>query len=194
MFSQRDEEKYIIRFFQNQKGRFLDLGAYDGKTFSNVRQLALQEWGGVLVEPMPEMHDVLEKLYSDKKFTILHVGVGLRDETKTFYNFAGDAVGSFDKVHADIWVSKARPYTEEQYEIISITTLFKKIGCDFEFINIDAEGWSMKILKNLPYRKLTKVKMICVEFDGNPEKTCQVVAAHGFKKYHQTCENIIFTR
>lgn len=194
MFSQRNEEEYILRFFQNRKGRFLDLGAYDGKTFSNIRSLALQGWGGVLVEPMPEMHDVLEKLYTDSRFTVLHVGVGLKDETRTFYNFAGDAIGSFNKAHADLWVDRARPYTEVKYKVISIKSLFDEVGWDFEFINIDVEGWSMSVFKKLPFNQLKNLKMICVEFDGNPNKAIQIAETHQFKQYHRTEENIIFTR
>jgi len=194
MFSQRDEEKYILKYFKNQVGRFLDIGAYDGQTFSNVRQLALQGWGGVLIEPMTEMHAVLVQRYSDARFTILHTALGLKDETRTFYNFAGDAIGSFDKTHADLWANKATQYTEKQYEIISIKTLFSKIGYDFEFINIDTEGWSYDILRHLPFSNLRKLKMICVEFDGQLEKVTAVVTAHKYIKYHQTCENIIFIR
>ena len=194
MFSQRDEETYILKYFKNQHGRFLDLGAYDGITFSNIRQLALQGWGGVLVEPMPEMYDVLESLYPEPQYTVLHVGVGLKDEICTFYNFAGDAIGSFHKPHADIWVDKARPYTEEQYEIISVKTLFNKVGWDFEFINIDVEGWSMPIFEHLPFSKLTKLKMICVEFDNDYAKVIKIANTHRFTKYHQTAENLIFVR
>ena len=194
MFSQRDEETYILKYFKKRQARFLDIGAYDGQTFSNIRQLALQGWGGVLIEPMTEMHDILEKLYADSRFTVMHTALGLKDEVRTFYNFAGDAIGSFDKKHADLWANKAKPYTEKQYEIISIKTLFDKIGYDFEFINIDIEGWSLDVFRALPFNQLKKLKMICVEFDSDPNKAIDIATPHKFIKYHQTCENIIFVK
>ena len=196
MFSQRDEEIHIVEYFKNRvkEGRFLDIGAYDGITFSNIRQLALNGWGGVLIEPMIEMHDVLEELYNSSRFTILYVGVGLKNEMHTFYNFAGDAIGSFDKEHADIWVDKARPYTEVQYEIISVESLFDRVGWEFDFINIDAEGWSIQILKSLPFDKLDRVKMICIEFDSQANQVLKFMKEYRFTELHRTAENLILVR
>ena len=38
MFSQRNEETFILKHFGKGKN-FLDIGAYDGELFSNTRQL-----------------------------------------------------------------------------------------------------------------------------------------------------------
>jgi len=57
MFSQNDEEKHIVRFFRDKidKGSFLDIGAYNGKAFSNTHRLALNGWSGVCLEPSPSV-------------------------------------------------------------------------------------------------------------------------------------------
>ena len=39
MYSQNQEEKYILKHFKDKQGTFLDLGAYDGKELSNTRAL-----------------------------------------------------------------------------------------------------------------------------------------------------------
>jgi len=65
MFSQRDEETYILEHFKGSTGTFLDLGAYDGVMFSNTRQLALNGWCGVCVEPSPTVLPKLLELYKD---------------------------------------------------------------------------------------------------------------------------------
>ena len=36
MYSQRDEELHILGYFGDKVGRFIDIGAYDGKSFSNT--------------------------------------------------------------------------------------------------------------------------------------------------------------
>jgi len=55
-YSQNNEQELIIKYLLNKNmhsGKFLDIGAYDGETFSNVREIMLQfnDWSGVFVEP-----------------------------------------------------------------------------------------------------------------------------------------------
>lgn len=53
MSSQYGEGARILEYFGDTKGVFLDIGAYDGVTYSNTRPLFESGWGGVLVEPNP---------------------------------------------------------------------------------------------------------------------------------------------
>ena len=200
MFSQRDEEKYIVKYFKQHglrnHGRFLDIGAWDGITFSNTRQLALQGWGGVLVEPAPSLHGVLEKLYwNNPKIKIIEVGIGLKRGVLPFYDFCGDAVGTFDKKHAKLWEEKGkRKWEKKKIEVITVNDLLSHVGYDFDFINIDAEGWSVDLLGAFDLNKLEKLKMICVEFE-HKEKIIEIlVSKHGFRLLHQTAENMIWIR
>lgn len=193
MFSQRDEEKYILRFFKKKHGRFLDIGAYDGKTFSTTRQLALNGWEGVMIEPSPSVFPALEKRYfHNPKVHCIKIAVGRRDGDKEFYDSRGDAVSSFDKAHVELWKTKGNvKFKKVVVEVVTIPTLFQQLGYHFDFINIDTEGYSWYILERLPYDKLIQLKMICVEFDGRAEKVEKFLNDMGFIKIHQTAENII---
>jgi len=200
MFSQRDEEKYIVKYFNQHNlksgGHLLDIGAYDGKTFSNTRQLVLQGWSGVMVEPSPSLTGVLEKLYwNNPKIKVLKVGVGLKAGILPFYNFYGDAIGTFDIAHAKLWAGKGkRGWKEIKIEVITVSDLFSRMGYNFDFINIDAEGWSVDVLGVMPLNKLKRLKMICVEFEHKQEKVLQMVQHHGFRLLHQTAENLLLVR
>jgi len=196
MYSQRDEEKYIVKFFKGKQGRFLDIGAYDGKTFSNTYQLALQNWGGVCVEPSPSLHKPLEDLYGkNEKIKIIKTGVGPKHGIFPFYNFYGDAIGSFDKTHAKLWEEKGkRKWKEMMIEVITVEELFTQIGFDFDFVNIDTEGWSWAILQEFPFAQLEQLKMICIEFDYEPQRIINLVKPFGFRLYYQTAENLILGR
>lgn len=200
MFSQRDEEKYIIEFFKsrvsNTSGRFLDIGAYDGKTFSTTRQLARNGWGGVLVEPCPQVLHSLKKLYGDDfRYKIITKGVGLQRGIFTFYNFYGDAVGSFDRTHAELWAEKGkRKWKEIQVEVITVEDLFSEIGYKFDFLNLDIEGWSLDVLAEIPFEQITQLKMICVEFDHQEKKVLNLTGDYGFVKLHRTAENLLLIR
>lgn len=52
-YSQNGEQEAILKIFGESEGRFLDIGAYDGKTFSNTLALIERGWSGVLIEPSP---------------------------------------------------------------------------------------------------------------------------------------------
>lgn len=200
MFSQRDEEKYIVKYFKQHgfenHGRFLDIGAYDGVTFSNTRQLALQGWGGVLVEPSPSLTGVLEKLYwNNSKIKIIEVGIGLKRGILPFYDFYGDAVGTFDIAHAKLWTQNGkRKWEKKNVEVITVKDLLSHVGYDFDFINIDAEGWSVDLLSAFKLDRLEKLKMICVEFEHKEKKIETLISEYGFRFLYQTAENMIWIR
>jgi hypothetical protein len=59
-YSQNDEER-VINGVLDDAGDFLDVGAFDGKLFSNTLKLYERGWGGVLVEPSPKAFDGLQR-------------------------------------------------------------------------------------------------------------------------------------
>jgi len=197
MYSQRDEEVYIKRYWGDKdNGRFLDVGAWDGLRFSNTRMLVEQGWSGVFVEPSPSMHDVLEQRYgSDIRFRIIKVGLGLHKGVFPFYDFSGDAVSSFDPNHAELWKEKGKR-VPVMFDIPVITwkELLDDVGRDFDFINIDAEAWSVGLIEVMPFKTLTKLRMICVEFDRKEERVLRAVEPHGFKLIHKTSENLLLIK
>ena len=68
MYSQNDEEKIILDLLKDQPvGRLLDIGAFDGKTFSNSLALFEKGWSGVVVEPNPESLVALIKLHGKNR-------------------------------------------------------------------------------------------------------------------------------
>jgi FkbM family methyltransferase len=196
MFSQRDEETYILEHFKGSTGTFLDLGAYDGVMFSNTRQLALNGWCGVCVEPSPTVLPKLLELYKDSdKIKVLPYAVGDTTEQKTFYDSNGDAVSSLDTKHVKVWKKGSNvKFSPVQVECLTVSDLLDKIGFDFDFINIDTEGISFYILKQLPFDKLINLKMICIEYDGKANDIANFAAQYGFSVLHRTSENLLLVK
>jgi len=197
MYSQRDEEKFILRFFREVKGRFLDIGAYDGKCFSTTHALALKGWSGVCVEPSPSVLPALKNLYKDNPaIEIWPIAISEVSGKRKFYDSGGDAISSFDEDHVKLWKDKgAKNFTEIEVVSQTIQEFFDYIvSPPFDFINIDAEGLSLYILKNLPYSLLDKTKMICVEFDHKEKEVNEILHQYGFNLLHRTAENLILVR
>jgi len=53
MYSQNNEEQIILNYLGDSTGHFLDIGAFDGITFSNTYELVKRGWTGVMVEASP---------------------------------------------------------------------------------------------------------------------------------------------
>ncbi len=196
MFSQRDEEKYILQFFEGVKGRFLDIGAYDGKCFSTTRALFLKGWRGVCVEPSPTVLPALRTLYENEpNVQIIEAAIDNTTGKIDFYDSGGDMVSSTSKAHVKLWEEKAG-CTFKKIKVNSYTTvdLFKKVGYDFDFISLDVEGTNLQILKQFPFAKLKKTKMVCVEFDYQDAQILKLMKRYKFRLYHQTAENLLLVR
>lgn len=196
MYSQHDEEKYITEYFKNKKGNFLDIGAYDGKTFSNVLKLIQSGWGGVLIEPSPSVIPLLKKRHGNKKnIKILEYAVGLETKEVKFYDSKGDAVSSCNKQHKIKWEKGSKvKFKEVTVSMLSLDDLFKKIDFDFDFINIDIEGNSVEVFENMPFKKLINVKMFCVEYDDELQKVTEIGRENGFESIYAKNGNIILVR
>src|ERR1700722_4426554 len=62
-FSQFGQDKFVFeRFFKDSRepGVFVEIGAYDGVTFSNTLLFEELGWRGICIEPMPSAFEKLQ--------------------------------------------------------------------------------------------------------------------------------------
>lgn len=82
-YSQNGEQSAILAAFMNgpndfKLGRFLDIGAYHAKHYSNTRALYELGWSGVMVEPSPsQMSGLVREYGNDPRITLIQAAVGL---------------------------------------------------------------------------------------------------------------------
>ena len=99
MYSQNHEDDIILMYFKSKvypleiaKHEFtlLEIGANDGKTFSNSLRLIEAGFKAVLVEPSPRAFQLLEKQHAGNESVTLHnFGFALFNGTQTFYESGG---------------------------------------------------------------------------------------------------------
>ena len=196
MPSQTNEDEIISEYFGDRKGRFLDIGAWNGVEFSNTEQLAKTGWGGVSVEPSGTSFRDLLKVYRDRDDVQVCNCVIVPDGTfrlDLFYDNAGDAVSSCDPKHIEIWSAQGYPFYPFLTAFVPIKDLIAKIGLDFEFINIDVEGGNFALAAAMLPMLTDKNEMLCIEAENN-EAMLQMVASHRYQLHKQTRENFIFLR
>jgi FkbM family methyltransferase len=195
MYSQNNEEEIILPYFDAlkiKKGKFLDIGAYDGKTFSNTYALALKGWCGVELEPSPTLFPALKENLKDFDIQLINKAIGLKDAWGVEFYDCADAVSTFDENHMKLWSTKI-DYQKTKVDIISVNTLFKD-EVDHDFINLDVEGLNWEIYKELPFDRLTNLKMICVEHNNKIDEMYALIKPFGFEISLINGENVIFSK
>jgi len=201
MHSQNNEEEIILSYFKGRTGTFLDLGANDGRTLSNTRELALNGWNGTLVEMIPTCLEELNDLYGHRKdIQIIDKAIGYEDGDMLAYE-GGDHLGNDHGLLSTVvkselkrWKgSKWDNFKETKVESISVYTLLKSLKYDkYNFISIDIEGMDYFVLSQLDLHALG-CELLCVEWNGkDANKYINYCSHFGLKEIARNGENLIF--
>jgi len=200
MFSQNQEEKYILEYFGDYVGTFIDLGSNDCSTFSNTRALALKGWSGIFVDPCVEAIERCKKLYNGNKGFYFypwaisdHNGNAVLQESGPLCS-ASD-IGLVSTFHQH---EKDRFKRTVKYESVEVKTFKWKTALnrwkikEFDMISMDVEGDELNIL---PDMDLSKTKLIVIEWNSKPElKKEYDYYLKEFKVIYTSGENLIYAR
>jgi FkbM family methyltransferase len=196
-YSQNNEQELITEFFKGATpGRFLDIGAYNGKDFSNTLRLVELGWGGVCIEPSPTVFKSLLDLHGgNSEVVLINAAVGPYSELVEFHDSSGDALSTTDAGHREKWHSGLGVvYKTFWVYTVPIGEILHVFGTGFAFINLDVESTNFKLFSALPLRELTATKLICVEHDGQEEGITAIAKEHGFEKLAINGENLLLCR
>ena len=188
-YSQNEEESIILQYFDSP-GRLLDIGAYDGRTFSNSLALLERGWHGVLVEASP-------RVFTHLMTNTAHVSVDLVNacivpdelDLVTFYDNMG-AVATMNDANHERWKERAE-FIPITVMTTNVSRLLKRFGTSYDMVNIDVEGGSVDLFEALLPR-MPEVRMWIVEHDGMMDRCKQLM--EGWEVAYSNGENIIFTR
>lgn len=188
MWSQNNEEQFIVEAFGDYVGRFLDIGASDGKTGSNTLALVERGWSGVLVEPSPRAFLKLQELHGDNpKLTLVHAAIGLNPRLEKFWD-GPKALGyaTTEEGNRAKWehlCSFQRPFYVASLDLLDF--LRQIDNPPFDFLSIDTEGTSVDLF--LAYRfPATYPKVLCVEHDG---RIPECIERANELRYEEVCRN-----
>lgn len=157
-YSQHGEQDHILKFFGDFKGRFIDIGAFDGVTGSNTRALIELGWSGVSIEANPENFQTLlgKKLNG---VACVNAAVMPKAGLEKFY-FSADQCGTcLDNPNL-----KAMLPVRSSYFIAAVTPqmIADRLGDDFDFISLDVEGVDLEVLRALG-PVTGKARLLCFE-------------------------------
>ena len=183
-FSQDGEQEWILRSVP-EVGRFLDIGAWHATKFSNVRALFLQGWSGVLVEPHPDHAARLRRAYErHPSVVVMECAVALRAGRRLLHA-TDDAVSTMDLVTREKWREAAVYDREVLVECSTLEQVYDAAG-PFDFVSIDAEGFSVDLAVRLFELPVRLPVCVCVEYD---DRMGEVLDAAARARYRQVFSN-----
>jgi FkbM family methyltransferase len=208
-YSQNNEQEIILNYIERKQlasGKLLDIGAYDGETFSNVRYLMLKYpgWKGVFVEPSSYCFSKLVDMYKMEPRRAELINLAVVPETQLsrspilkFFESPMSACSSSVEGHVQRWVGEKNSdgdfvnprkiYVGQ----IGMKEILDTFG-PFELINIDVEGYSASLaLQDWFYPNNYGCQLICIEQDGKYKELQQKFAASGYSMLGLNAENII---
>ncbi len=193
-YSQNSEEEHVARIVGDQPGRFLDIGAYNPKAFSNTRALYERGWSGVMVEASPgPFMDLFIEYGNDERIELVCAAVTAGRGLMPFrHSEAG--IGTLNESHYQKWRDTKLFDGRFWVNTVQIADLIEKFGIDFDLISIDVEGGSADLFLSALAHNRMRPKCWCVEHDGCQERLTKAAILHGYAQYHLNGENVIFAR
>ena len=211
-YSQNNEQEVIFNFIDKNnltQGKLLEIGAFDGESFSNVRGLMLKypSWKGVFVEPSSYCFSKLVDLYKmePRRAILLNLAIVPENELDDnsflkFYESPMSAVSSSIEGHVQRWAREKNSDGDwvNPREIyvgkIGMKEILEKFG-PFEMISIDVEGYSAKLaLQDWFNPSNYNCKIIVIEHDNRVRELQEKFFSIGYSLNHINNENIIFQK
>ncbi len=203
-YGQIGQDKFIREHFMQfeDKGFFVEIGAYDGITFSNSLHFEKSGWDGICVEPNPEMFKELKKNRSCK---CVSTCVWDKEATVDFLTVSGKPADSECKMLTGIQKSMDERHkirfknAAQGAEIITLklkTITLNQLLDDAKvthvnYCSLDTEGSEFDILKSFDFEKYT-VDVFSVENNFNEDDIRRFMATKGYSYYKVKWDDIYY--
>lgn len=205
MYSQNGEDDLILNLFSGKEsGTILDIGAFDGKTFSNSLALIEKGWKAIMVEGSAFPFSSLFNLYKgNPNITLVNAMITIEENSTPLkmYESPNSLVSTVDTKHFLSWKNRVETFNHPPfYEMYTSTISFKNLltwikqrNISLEFVSIDVEGFSATLSMNFNPDDFN-TKVIIIEHDNMQIQVENYFSNYGFKICGQTSENIIMER
>ncbi len=203
-YSQEGEDLVLQKLFAGRnQGFYVDVGAHHPYRYSNTYLLYKQGWVGINIDATPGSMDAFKQTRSAD--INLEAAVGTKNSPQKYYCFADSAFNTFSKKTADEVVKN------KQSKLVDVTSLVPQTlakvldahlpeGTDVDYLNIDAEGCDLDILKSNNWIKYLP-EVISVEVGSDfdltkhaKDSTAKFLEQKGFQLYSRLFNTAIFVR
>ncbi len=174
-YAQSGQDEVIEGYFRSHPPRcrfFVEVGAFDGVHYSNVRRLAERHgWAGISIEPVRSNFKKLQRSYRGFPVRCVHGAIGpvtgeadIHVSSYPHLPEWGSDVATFVESEKDRWKSYAPRWRKERVPVWNLTQLLEEQGVkDVDLISIDTEGFNLAVLQSLDFSRFAP-QMLVVEY------------------------------
>jgi FkbM family methyltransferase len=191
-YSQQGQDKYVAtKFFPHLRyGVFIDIGAHDGKTYSNTLHFEKKGWTGICVEPLPSVFKVLK---TTRQCICVNAAIDIVNGETNFVSNTGytEMLSGIEKYYPE--KHHARRLKEQRImggstEIIKVPTirldtLLEKHGINrVDYLNVDVEGGEYEVIKSIDFNT---VDIHVIGFEDNYQENSASIISYLTTKGYQ---------
>ena len=182
MLSQSGEDKILIEIFPGMcDGRYVELGALDGLTYSNTYAFNQDMgWKGVLIEPSPTSFSSL-RVNRPNEISVVHAAVCKERSQLHFIDHRNAIAGLWEfsspTFRKNFWPGVLREHGTPVY-CLPMSDILAGSGQPSpffaDFLSLDVEGGELQVLQSLNFN-VTAFGVVIVEADGTNSTKDQLV-------------------
>ncbi len=192
-YSQYLEQDFVLEACSGiTSARFLDVGAWDPKTFSNIRALWELGWGGVVIEPSPGPLQSLIREYGQPGSRVKVIGAAVAVTPGLIELAVTDDAVSQEAERAEVgeWKDAGGFYGRVTVPAISLSGLFHQLGGDFQMVSLDTEGTSVDLFAEM-MRIGPRPRCVVVEHDQRIVELMQYAQEANYRQVHLNGTNVV---
>lgn len=153
------------QYFSNiEYGYFVEVGAYDGRSWTNTGFLADIGWSGLYIEPVKTSADRCKENHKNNKVIVEQCAIGSNEEVKEIYLAEGlSTIDEYIKKAHELMYNQTN-LIKENIQIVTLSSILKKhnICKNFELLVVDTEGYEKEVFDSFSFNEY-RPKMIIVE-------------------------------
>ncbi len=197
------QDQFVDLYFNGKKdGYFVDIGAWDGITFSNSYFLENQGWNGILIEPNPLLSSGLQ---TNRKGIIENICISSKNQKVLFLIVEGYASmlsgikDSFSAEHLERIDQEIKMFggskREVELDCLTLETLFNQHKVvKVDYLSIDTEGHELQVLYGINFSKVD-IRLIGIELDYSREASiCEFLKMNGFRRILRIQSDVFFEK
>jgi FkbM family methyltransferase len=168
-------ELFLSIFGDKTDGSFVEVGAYDGLSFSNTSCLAEIGWRGLLFEPLPWAYQECVSRYEDNDHVgVINCCIGHRDGKAKLYK------GDFLSTTKEEAIEHNNPIVKMSKENFVMSDMYKLDSMldacgwetEFDLLVVDTKGTEMQVLRGFDIERWSP-RMVIVDITDDEKQVAQ---------------------
>lgn len=203
-YAQIGQDTIIEKFFLDHPAEskiFVDVGAFDGVHYSNVRRLHEQYgWTGICVEPVRNNYEKLAHSYSETLVKCIRAAVSdvegeMEINVATYPHLPewGSDIATFSANEMKRWKQYDPEWQKELVPVQTLTAILDQQGIQcIDFLSIDTEGNDLEVLQSLDFSRFYP-SLIIVEYGSNREEIYLYLIGLGYSLLLDNSQDLLMT-